>query len=198
MTTRGDPFAAIRWARELHEREPAASALAAHVLLVLATYADGDGRNCWPSRAAIAAHVRRGPTQVSGALRELQDRGEITRANGHAHTGSSAAWHLNLAKRAAGQPNAVDVRERSASRKRAFGPPATTYHDQAPPARAGALASALDVIAGSTLDEIARGDAFDEVCKLLGLDSRAIVRGDAELPAEIEAAFERRAVEAGS
>lgn len=76
-----DPWWLARWARDTAgERD--LSALAAHVLLVLASYADIDTGKCRPGRGAIARAVRRDPKTVDKGLKELREKGLIERRGG--------------------------------------------------------------------------------------------------------------------
>lgn len=65
------PFELIRWAREQAGALELAQ-LEAHLLLVLATYANRDAA-CWPSLRTLARDCRRGRSQISAALRRLEE-----------------------------------------------------------------------------------------------------------------------------
>ena len=72
-----DPWALSRWARETAvERE--LTPIQAHVLIVLASYADAAG-GCHPALPTIASAVRRGERETSRALTDLQRHGLIDR-----------------------------------------------------------------------------------------------------------------------
>src|SRR3954453_7724204 len=94
-----DPFRAAKRALELREREPEASPTAAHVLIVLAYFADGDdGTNIRPTNERVAAITGKSVRVVERAIAELLERGELIRVNGAAHRGSAACYRLNLQK----------------------------------------------------------------------------------------------------
>ena len=60
------------WMRAVRDAD--ITATAALTAYVLATYMDGDGV-CWPSRRRIAVGIRRSPSTVTRALRELEGAG---------------------------------------------------------------------------------------------------------------------------
>src|SRR5689334_15830048 len=93
-------FAAQHRAATLLERHPTAGPRAAHVLLMLSTFADGDtGRNARPSRAVLCELTGYGTATVTRALRRLVELGEVTRTNRAAHRGSTACYTINLEHR---------------------------------------------------------------------------------------------------
>jgi hypothetical protein len=95
-----DLFRSNRHALEIRERAPGASPTAAHVLLVLAHFADGhDGTNIRPGNERVAAITGKSLPVIERAIRELLDLGELIRVNGSAHRGSAACYRLNLSKR---------------------------------------------------------------------------------------------------
>lgn len=73
-----DPWTLMRWARE-QAAEHSLSATQAHVLLVLASYADVGSGECHPKRITIARDVVRGERETSRALTDLARLGLIER-----------------------------------------------------------------------------------------------------------------------
>ncbi len=91
---------AITWAMHMAEVGAVPSPTAAHVLIVLADYADGDNV-AWPGQRNIAARVMRSERQVRRALDELEGAGLITsearrRADG-SRTSNAYKLHVKLA-----------------------------------------------------------------------------------------------------
>jgi len=90
---------AITWALRAAEAGLVPSPTAAHVLIVLANYANGDNI-AWPGQKNIAALVMRSERQVRRALEELEAAGLITaherrRANG-SRTSNAYQLHINI------------------------------------------------------------------------------------------------------
>jgi len=73
-----DPWTLMRWARE-QAAEHSLSATQAHVLLVLASYADVRSGECHAKRITIARDVVRGERETSRALTDLARLGLIER-----------------------------------------------------------------------------------------------------------------------
>jgi len=65
-----DPWTLMRWARD-QAAEHSLSATQAHVLLVLASYADIESGECHAKRITIARDVVRGERETSRALTDL-------------------------------------------------------------------------------------------------------------------------------
>jgi hypothetical protein len=93
-----DIFASVRWARQLREREPEAGPQHALLLLVMATYADGDtGGSIRPTLDRLASETGLHRRNVTKLVRWLEDHGEIQRVK-EGHRGSAAMFRLRLEK----------------------------------------------------------------------------------------------------
>ena len=99
---------AITWAMHMAEAGAIPSPTAAHVLIVLADYADGDNV-AWPGQKSIATRVMRSERQVRRALEELEAAGLIRAEERRRRDGArtSNAYHLNV-KLAFQQPDTHD------------------------------------------------------------------------------------------
>lgn len=108
-----DAFAAIRWARTVpavRRADGLPDHVAHHVLLVLATYADREGR-ARPSLATLADEAYVADETARSALGRLRRAGLISPAGDHAGT---PVWQLALTPR-----ETVTGREQDARRRRA-------------------------------------------------------------------------------
>lgn len=169
-----DAFRAIRHGAELLDREPGASPTAAHVLLVLATFADGhDGRNIRPTNERVAAITGKSVRVVERAISELIELGELVRTNGPAHRGSAACYRLNLDKKARRPRRAIGGEK--ARRPRRESPSSTSAHlrDQGTAPRAAAryaapdqIETALLMIAAATHDDFGKEDIDHDLLEL--------------------------------
>lgn len=89
-----DAFSTIRHARALRDRHPDAPRTAAHILLLLATYANGrTGSSIRPGHALIGQHTGLGRNAVRLALRWLEAHGEL-RCDKRGHNGSAAHYSI--------------------------------------------------------------------------------------------------------
>ena len=91
-----DAFTTIRHARDLKRRHPKAPRSAAHVLLVLATYANGrTGSNIRPGHELVEEHVGLERNAVRLAIQWLIEHGELRRDK-PGHNGSAAHYTIPL------------------------------------------------------------------------------------------------------
>lgn len=108
-------FAAITWARSeapvVRRSNGQPDPTAHHVLLALATYADGDGRGARPTTETLARATCLAEETVTAALRRLTDAGLIAPEGNFGGTGA-VVWTLNLALTRPDAPEADDVARR--------------------------------------------------------------------------------------
>ena len=99
---------AIAWAMQMAETGAIPSPTAAHVLIVLANYADGDNV-AWPGQRSIAARVMRSDRQVRRALDELERAGLISVESRRRKNGSWTSNRYKLHLDARANPSDTDV-----------------------------------------------------------------------------------------
>jgi Helix-turn-helix domain len=93
-------FDVIRWARDVRRRHPDLSPAAAHVYLVMATYADGrTGGDIRPSYATVADLTGHHMLTVRRAVHRLIALGELERVGGGNGRGSAALFRIPMPKK---------------------------------------------------------------------------------------------------